>query len=179
MRLASCLVGLSLVLVGSLAFGADAKQLAAKLGSGPAADQRAAADELADMGAAAQVAVPQLVAALSSSDADLRWRAARALGLIGDMNVEESLRKAASDSDSLVRAQALFALGRLKADDTESLTVVVNALADKEVQVRRAAVRAMATIKADRKVTIPLVVKMLQDADQNVAMRAVSAIAEA
>src|SRR5262249_12364926 len=90
------------VLVGSLAFGADAKQLAAKLGSGSAADQRAAADELADMGAAAQVAVPQLVAALSSNDADLRWRAARALGLIGDLHVEESLRKAAIVHSSFV-----------------------------------------------------------------------------
>jgi HEAT repeat protein len=184
MRLASCLVGVTLALVGSLgsvsqSCGADAKQLAAKLGSGAPAEQRIAADALGDMGAAAQEAVPQLVAALTANDADLRWRAARALGLIGDMNVEEALRKATSDSESLVRAQAIFALGRLKADDKESLTVVVAGLGDKEVQVRRAAVRAMAMIQADRSVTIPLVVKMLQDSDQNVAMRAVSAIAEA
>jgi len=179
MRLAPCLVALTLALVASLAYGADVKQLAGKLGVGSPSDQRAAADALADLGASAQEAVPQLVAALSAGDADLRWRAARALGLIGDMNAEEALRKATSDSEPLVRAQALFALGRLKADYKESLTTVISAMGDKEVQVRRAAVRTLAMIQADRKVTIPLVVKMLEDADQNVAMRAVSAIAEA
>jgi HEAT repeat protein len=178
------LVGLIIALVGSLGFvssgyGADARQLAATLGSGSEVGRRTAADALADMGAAAQEAVPQLTAALTDSDAELRWRAARALGLIGDAKATEALRKASSDGEAMVRAQAIFALGRLKADDQESLRAVVAGLADKEAQVRRAAVRSLAMIKADRKVMIPLVVKMLEDSDQNVAMRAVSAIAEA
>ena len=53
-------------------------QLAAALSSGAPAERLAAADGLADLGYAAQAAVPQLTAALASSDPDLRWRAARA-----------------------------------------------------------------------------------------------------
>lgn len=179
MRLGSCLLGTVLAFLCSAVWGADAKQLAGMLGSGTAAERRSAADALADLGIGGQEAVPQLTAALTAEDADLRWRAARALGIIGDAKAVPALRKLTADSETLVRAQATYALGRLKADDQESLTAVIGRLADKEVQVRRAAVRAMSMIKADRKVTIPLVIKMLEDADPNVAMRAMSSIAEA
>src|SRR6185369_12164800 len=101
MRLGSCLVGLTVVLIGSLAYGADAKQLAATLGSGSAADRRAAADALADLGSAAREAVPQLITALAADDADLQWRAARALGIIGDANASAALRKATTDADAI------------------------------------------------------------------------------
>src|SRR5262245_3889386 len=124
MRLGSCLIGLIVFSIGSLAHAADAKQLAATLGSGSAADRRAAADALADMGSAAQDAVPQLITALAADDAELQWRAARALGIIGDANANGALRKATTDSDAIVRAQAIFALGRMKADDKDSLASV-------------------------------------------------------
>jgi HEAT repeat protein len=181
MRLASCAgyVVIALGLVASAATAADVKQLAGALGTGAPAERQAAADALADQGIAAQEAVPQLMAALASTDADLRWRAARALGLIGDAKAVPALRKPASDTEPLVRAQAIYALGRLKADDRDSLAAVISGLADKEAQVRHAAVRSLAMIKADRKVTIPLVVKLLEDSDPNLAMRALSSIAEA
>src|SRR6187397_1947810 len=86
MRLALSICGL-IVLgsnVVSPASAADAKQLAAALSAGTPAERHAAADGLADLGYAAQEAVPQLVAALGSNDPELRWRAARALGVIGD-----------------------------------------------------------------------------------------------
>jgi HEAT repeat protein len=179
MRFGSCFLALAVAFVGSAASGADVQQLAAKLGSGTVAERSAAADALADMGPTAQAAVPQLVTALASPDGDVRWHSARALGVIGDAKAIPALRKLTTDANTMVRAQAIYALGLLKSGDKESLSAIVTGLADKEVQVRRAAVRAMSMIKADRKVTIPLVVKLLEDADPNVAMRAMSAITEA
>jgi HEAT repeat protein len=165
-------------LITNIALAADVKQLAMALSTGSPAERQAAADALADQGYAAKEAVPQLMGALASSDAELRWRAARALGVIGSAEAIPALRKQIGDADALVRAQAIFAIGRLRADDKDSLAAIIAGLADKEAQVRRAAVRSLAQIKADRKVTIPLVVKLLEDSDPNVAMRALSAIAE-
>jgi len=168
----------ALGLLTNIASAADVKQLAAALSTGSPAERQAAADALADQGYTAQEAVPQLVGALASSDPELRWRAARALGVIGSPQALPALRKLTDDADALVRAQAIFALGRLKAADEDSLKAIIARLTDKESQVRRACVRALAMIKADRKVTVPLVVKLLEDSDPQVAMRALSAIAE-
>jgi HEAT repeat protein len=157
----------------------DVAQLAAGLNAPQPQQQYAAADALADLGAAAKPAVPALIAALSHQDAELRWRAARALGTIGDAAALDALRKACDDAEATVRAQAIFALGRLKAADEPSLRVIVARLSDKEAQVRRAAVRALRMIEAPRTTTIPLVAKLLEDADATVAMRALHSIAEA
>src|SRR5205085_10592363 len=116
--------------------------------------------------------------ALPSTDPDLRWRAARALGVIGDERAIAPLRAQTSDSEAIVRAQAIFALGRLKAADEESLKAVVGRLSDMDAQVRRAAVRALRMTEAPGRTTIPLVVKLLNDSDPSVAMRALSSIAE-
>jgi HEAT repeat protein len=182
MRFAMCaglLIVVAFGLSSSAAQPADVQQLAASLAAPAAATRVAAADALADLGSAAQAAVPQLMSALAGNDAELRWRAARALGVIGSPQAIPALRRQATDPDTMVRSQAIFALGRLHADDQESLAAIVAALSDKEVQVRRACVRALGLIKADRKVTVPLVVKLLEDSDPQVAMRALSAIAEA
>jgi HEAT repeat protein len=127
---------------------------------------------------AAQPAVPQLVEALGSNDPALRWRAARALGSIGDRRAVEALRNTAADQEGLVRAQSIFALGRLGVTDEDSLAVIVAHLTDKDVQVRRASVRALRMIQAPRATVIPLVVKLLEDSDPAIAMRALGTIAE-
>src|SRR5687767_14207272 len=104
--LASYLIVAAAGFMGAALDAADVKQLAAALSAGSPAEQQAAADALADQGYAAQEAVPQLVAALGSSDPELRWRAARALGVIGDEKALPALRKQTTDSETLVRAQA-------------------------------------------------------------------------
>src|SRR5439155_21212154 len=114
-------VAITVAFLTAGASAADVAQLKAALQAGPPADQHSAADALADLGPPAREAVPELVAALKSSDVELRWRAARALGVIGDPQAVAELRTAASDGEILVRAQAIFALGRLKAGDAESL----------------------------------------------------------
>jgi HEAT repeat protein len=174
---------LTLVLFAASVFAAraaepDVAKLAAQLSSANATDQKAAADALADLGAAGRSAVPQLLAALESKDAELRWRAARALGMVGDPKSLDALRKHAADADAGVRAQSIFALGRFRADDQASLTAVIARLTDPEPAVRRATVTALRMIKADRSKVIPLVVKVLEDADPSVVLPALHALAE-
>src|SRR5206468_818984 len=89
-----------------------------------------------------------------------------------------ALRKQSTDPETLVRAQTIFALGRLRATDDESLKAVVDRLSDADAQVRRASVRALRMIEAPRQAVAPLIVKLLNDADPTVAMRALSSIAE-
>jgi HEAT repeat protein len=178
MRLALYICGLIVLGLNSTASAADAKQLAAALSAGTPAERHAAADGLADLGYAAQEAVPQLIAALGSNDPELRWRAARALGVIGDAKAAPALRKQTADSETLVRAQAIFALGRLRASDEESLKAIVERLSDQDAQVRRASIRALRMIEAPRQTVIPLIVKLLNDSDPTIAMRALSSIAE-
>src|SRR4029079_4067991 len=87
----------------------DVAKITAALTSKSAEERSAAADSLADLGPVAAAAIPQLTAALGMNEPELRWRAARALGTIGDANSVAALRKAAGDESPLVRAQAIFA----------------------------------------------------------------------
>src|SRR5262245_4299854 len=101
MRLAPSVVVVAMAFCCSFAQAADVKQLVAALTGGTQAQRQAAADALADQGFAAQEAVPQLVAALAASDPELRWRAARALGVIGSPQAVAPLRKQATDAEPL------------------------------------------------------------------------------
>jgi HEAT repeat protein len=157
----------------------SAADLAAKLKSATAAEQHAAADALADLGPKAAAALPQLVAALESKDAELRWRSARALGVIDDPRAAAALRKHVADADAAVRAQAIFSLGRLEVKDNATVQAIAARLTDEDANVRRACVRALQMIKPDRAVMTPLVVKVLEDSDPAVIMPALHTIAEA
>ena len=176
-------LALAFVLTGQIpqaCFAADPTpaELAAKLKAATPAEQHAAADALADLGPKAAAALPQLLAALESKDVELRWRIARALGVIDDPKAVQALRKHAADADAPVRSQAIYALGRLEASDKETLAAIIAQLTDKDADVRRASVRALQMIKPDRNVVTPLVVKVLQDADPAVVMPALHSIAE-
>ena len=156
----------------------DVAKLSAALVAANAAEQHAAADALADLGPAAKAAVSQLATALEAKDAQLRMRAARALGMIGDPKAVESLRKHAADADPGVRAQSIFALARLRAEDQASLAAIIARLTDSDPAVRRATVASLRMLKADRSKVIPLVVKVLEDSDASVVMPALHALAE-
>jgi HEAT repeat protein len=177
LTLACCIVLVS----GSLcaAAPADLDNLTAALAAGQPEDQYAAADRLADLGFRADLATPHLVAALKSKDPVLRWRAARALGAIGNAGAAAPLNAAAADEHAAVRAQSIYALGRLAAADQDTLNTIVAGLTDKDVNVRRASVRSLRWIQADRKTVLPLVLKLLEDSDPAVAMPALYTVAEA
>jgi HEAT repeat protein len=134
---------------------------------------------LADLGYQARGATPHLLQALQSRDVQLRWRAARALGLVGDDKAAEGLRKQVSDADALVRAQSLYALGRLGSSDEASLAAIVGGLTDADSMVRRAAVSAFLHVKADRAQVMPLIVKTLEDGDPAVVLPALHTLADA
>jgi HEAT repeat protein len=177
-RSATILALLTAALLAESAAAADIKQLVHTLTTGDPAAQQSAADALADLGEGAREAVPALIQAAASSDAGTRWRAARALGVIGDLQAAAALRDLTADGDVLVRSQAIFALGRLKAADERSLEIIVDRLSDQDAQVRRAAIRALRLVDAPRGMMVPLIVKLLSDSDQAVAMRALSAIGD-
>lgn len=178
----SCVVlagsGLLFLAADARAADPDVAKLAAGLTTGTPEEQHAAADALADLSSGARAAVPELLKALDAKDPELRWRAARALGMIGDPQAREALRRHAADAEPAVRAQSIFALGRMRADDEPSLAAVIARLTDPEPAVRRATVAALRMIKADRQKVIPLVVKVLEDADASVVMPALHALAE-
>lgn len=173
---------LFVVLIGSasLLFAAepDVAKLAADLSAGNPTQQHAAADALADLGSGAAAAVPQLTAAVASKDAELRWRAVRALGMTGDAKAAGAVRKAASDANPGVRAQAVFALARLGAKDQESINVIVARVTDPDVAVRRATMAALRALRDQRDKVRPLIVKVLEDADPSVVMPALHTLAE-
>ena len=172
------LVATTVAFLAAAASAADIAQLKAALQAGAPAEQYSAADALADLGPQAREAVPDLAAALKSSDSELRWRAARALGVIGDPQAVAALRTATSDGEVPVRAQAIFALGRLKASDAESVEAVVAHLSDEDTQVRRAAIRALRLIGPPQRKMIPLIVKLLSDSEPTVAARALSSLTD-
>lgn len=167
-----------LAFFATAAAAADVQQLAGALSAGSPAERQAAADALADLGPDGREGVPALITALSSSEGDLRWRSARALGVIGDPQAVKALCTATGDAEAMVRAQAIFALARLKSNDEAAVQSVVSHLSDPDAQVRRAAVRALRLIEAPRATITPLIVKLLDDAEPTVAMRALSSIAD-
>ena len=65
--------------------------------------------------------VEGLIGALEDSDAGVRWKAAYALGEIGDERAIEPLIEALKDSDEYVRKGAAHALGKIAINEAQSL----------------------------------------------------------
>jgi HEAT repeat protein len=86
-------------------------------------------------------AVPLLRASLRDSNADVRARAAHALGLIGDADSLDDLMAALGDADWPVRAMAAKALGRLAAP--RAIPALCEALKDRQWWVRANAGEAL------------------------------------
>src|SRR5262245_47175204 len=182
MRSAAAAIWLIIAGLGMTCYAAappDLDILSGRLKSGDAAARQAAAAALADWGVHAAPVVPQLIQAPQGKDTELRWRAARALGAIGDPAAVTALHAAVDDLEPAVRAQAIFAIGRLGVGDRPALEAITKGLTDKDVNVRRAAVRALRSIDADRQTIIPLVLKLLEDNEPAVVMPALYTIAEA
>ena len=120
----------------------------------------AAADGLAMVGTPA---VDPLIADLSSSDVDLRWGAARALGGIGDKRAVAPLIADLADQEDNVRQQAAESLGKIK--DPRAVQPLIAALKDPYDQVRRAAGYALGQISDPSAANFLLAALRNQDAD--------------
>ncbi len=125
----------------------------------------------------AATAVPALTKALGADyPAEVRWRAARELGNVGQA-AEPALGGLIAnlkDNDHRVRAYACFALGRIGGAATQAATPsLVERVTDDNAIVRRAAVDALLALQPDKNVLVPLMAKALGDAEPRIAIAAV------
>jgi HEAT repeat protein len=81
---------------------------------------------------------------LTDSSAEIRRRAARALGKIEDAGAVEALGRTLNDEDLEVRQAAIRALGDI--EDASAVGWLIPALTDPNVEIRRGAARALGEI---------------------------------
>lgn len=138
-----------------------------------------AAQALAKVGASALPAVPALCAVLKADQPRRRWNAAMALGRVGPAAREGAvapLRDAARDPDGRVRAQAVLALGRLRASDAESVEVLARALGDEWPEARALSARALGWLGAPARPAVPALNGRLRDEEPRVRREAEKAL---
>ncbi|HEX6259965.1 MAG TPA: HEAT repeat domain-containing protein, partial [Woeseiaceae bacterium] len=131
-------------------------------GTESTAVQTAAALALAGLAPASRAAVPELAAALSASDWQLRAAAAQALGELGAEAAAAlpALAAALRDRDWGVAEQVVEALSQIGAP---ALPVLVEALADANLPVRWGAARALGRIGAEARPAVDALAGLLED----------------
>ena len=159
---------------------ADLAVVAAKVNAADKAVQLEALDDLAAYGAAAKVALPQLLKALDSPDLDVQWHACRTLGAIGAeaqpaVGPLTGLLKA---EDLRVRAYAAFALGRIGKGAEPAADALIQLAFDPQPLVRRAAIRALRQIDPPQSKTLPVVLDVLKRGDMSIIMPALVTLAQ-
>jgi hypothetical protein len=113
-----------------------------------------------------------LVSALSHRDVEVRYRAAMALGELGNPAAVEPLSRALKDENSGVRWEAAEALGRIGAPAAE---VLAGAVRDEDDDIRWRAAIALGEIGNDR--AIEALIGALGDEDAYVRSRAANSLA--
>lgn len=129
-----------------------------------------AVETLLGYGAAA---LPALCRGLVSPCAEVRWRAALALGRLGDPRPTPGLCRTLRDPEPAVRAGAAEALGMLA--DPRGLAPLVAAAEDAQGIVRAAVAQALG--RYDREPVLPLVLRLLWDPQPEVQAGAAAALA--
>jgi HEAT repeat protein len=136
------------------------------LRNGTAPEPYLAATVLGQMQSEAAAVAPALLAALHSTDGDVRRAAARSLGQLGKAAFPAlGQAKALQDPDPEARRLVIEALGRIGSDAVNPLTA---ALKDKSPAVRRAAARALGNLGADARSALPALEAAVSDPDESV-----------
>jgi len=115
--------------------------------------------------------VKGLIKALRHKDSDVRWRAAKALGEIGDKRAVEPLIQALKDKDRDVRKEAVWTLGRI--GDKRAVEPLIQALKDEYWDVRERAAKTL--VKIGEPAVEPLI-QALKDEDRYVREGAAEAL---
>jgi HEAT repeat protein len=162
-----------------------------ELGSQDARIRRSAAFALGKIGFASVQAVPKLTKLLKDKNAGVREAAASALGDVGLTGWEGTLpgliEVLAHDSDTLVKAGAAMALGKLghqaAANENEATDTIrealEKALADAQPSVRQNAAWALGRLGAKKgAAAVPALSRALEDADPLVRRDAAAALRE-
>ncbi len=110
----------------------------------------------------------RLLSALELPNGDLRARAVRALGRIGDPSTRATVENSLRDGDAAVRAEAVLALGMI--GDSSSLPALIDASSDPVAAVRRRIAESLGLL-ADRS-AVETVLKLLEDDDPDVVAAA-------
>jgi HEAT repeat protein len=171
---------LALVATPCFAQQADTAKLlqAATTGAGP--NRYTAIDDLGENHRDAAQAVPQLRKLLADSDAQVRWRSARALGDYGDLAVAAApeLRKLAADKDPIVQYHASVSLGRIGDRSDDTVRALVAATTSQDARVARAAIAALRNLKPEPQHVVEVFERALESNDQAVTLHAMEAIIE-
>lgn len=132
------------------AAAAAVEPLAKLAGDGEIEDRVQSILALARIGSPAKVAGPQLIAALNSPDASLRYVAAYALGSIQVAEGDEALQKAAESDDPFLATLAAWARAKIHPENAELRDAAVKRLlasvTAESPEVRRAAVECLSEI---------------------------------
>lgn len=151
-------------------FMEEARKLASRIAElleeqSPADVKRNAALALARMGAAAEVAVPQLAMRLKEPDSDVRKNAAFALGRIGagaKVAVPE-LIKLLEEKDLGVKSTAAYALGEIGIAAEVAVPRLIELLEDPDSDVRKNAALALGKYGRGGKDAVPQLIILLED----------------
>lgn len=164
--------------------------------SGSTSDLIAMIDAAAQKRGGGKEMLQQIVGAAGSDRAEVRWHAARAIGLIGEDAIAEIpvLIDLLADNDPVVAAQAASAIGMIRTDDARSnadlddaakahYTAATEALVQRivhpDARVRRVSIRALAALEPPSEMIVPLVAKQLSDEDPSVILPALNTMADA
>jgi HEAT repeat protein len=114
------------------------------------------------------------------AEPEVRARAARALGAIGERTLETTvcLGDAARDPDALVRREAVAAVVHLEPPDPTDLQLLRDALSDPEPEVRETAVWAMRFLRPRTELVRDALVSSLIDPEPNVREEACRQLGE-
>lgn len=136
------------------------------LQSGASPEPYLAATALGQMQSEAAAVAPGLIAALHSSDGNVRRIAARSLGKLGKSAFPAlGQAKALEDFDPEARRLVIEAVGGMGPDAVNPL---IAALKDKSPAVRRAAARALGNLGADARSALPALEAAVSDPDEAV-----------
>lgn len=153
-------------------------------------------DEAASQRGGGRAMLEQIVGATESDVPEVRWRAARAIGLFGKDAIAEipTLIRLLGDEDPVVVAQAAAAIGMIREDDSRQAAdlddagrtqydaatkALVARIVHPDARVRRVCVRSLSLIKPPAEMLVPLVAKQLADKDPSVVVPALHTMADA
>ena len=150
-------------------------KLAEQLATGDLQARREAAWALAQLGPAAEVAVPELIDAARERDSQLGNGALQALGMIGQAadSALDVVAKQLKSGDEQRRYRAAFALGRIAASDASQ---VVAGLEDPSAAVRAATAEAVGWMNERAQPHLPILIRLLGDDSAPVAEAAVRSL---
>jgi HEAT repeat protein len=173
----------------------DIASLKATLAAATNRDSRIEAiDAIARLRGGSRDAIPDLLSCVVDLDPQVRWHAARGLGMVGEDAIAAipELIKLLQDVDPIVATQAAAAIGHIRADDgrkdnlpaadgelyAEATRQLVEVLVHPDPRVRRASLRALKNLAPDPAVIMPMVDHVFADGDPAVIVPALNSLAD-